>query len=64
MSEKLNFITIFNLQKELIELISHNFAELSLKLILQFILVISEVDSKKEFDEFTYDLASKALTLF
>ncbi len=43
-SEKLNFQGLFNLMKELLDLIAPSFPEMSLKLILQFILIINEVD--------------------
>jgi len=51
--------------KELVEKnLSQNHPELALRLYLQLIQIINEVDEKKEMDEFTYDIAYKALTIY
>lgn len=61
---ELSFGVLFQQIKSLIELIQSNYAELAIKLYLNFVLCINEVDSEKQFDDFTYDLGAQAISLF
>lgn len=53
-----------NQVKDLIEQIQGAHPELAIKLYLNFILCINDVDEEKAFDDFTYDIGAQAITLF
>lgn len=64
-SEEVTFKKLFETSKELIDSITSSYPESALKLYLQLILCINEVDAtEKAFNEFTYELASSALMIF
>lgn len=48
----------------LIDKIRETEPELSLRLYLQLVLLINEVDTTKYYDEYTYDIASQALLVY
>ncbi|KAL4451052.1 hypothetical protein ABPG74_021374 [Tetrahymena malaccensis] len=63
-NEVLNFTNIFEIMKQLIETLAQEYHSLALKLYIQFILIINEFDHEKTLDEFTYDIATTALTIY
>lgn len=59
-----NFLDLFTRCREQIDDIGIDFPKTSIKLSLQLALLVSEVDSGTEFDEFQGDLCSETLELF
>jgi len=55
---------LFDDIRSAIDKISAQFPELTLKLYLEFILCINEVDYKKELDEYTYEICTHVLTIY
>lgn len=52
------------MMKELIDELVQSKPELCMKLYMQLVLVISEIDTQKENDEFTYEIVNSALTIY
>jgi len=55
---------IFDDIRSAIDKINTTFPEMTLKLYLEFILCINEVDHKKDLDEYTYDICTHVLMIY
>jgi vacuolar protein sorting-associated protein 35 len=63
-NERIALVDLFNEIKDLIELVQSTYPELAIRLYLNFILCINDVDEQRQFDDFTYDIGAQAISLF